>query len=445
MIRKELFILAHELGDISFYSTYKRIMKSQWKPYEELKIEQEKQLRQMIAFCYENVPYYRSLFKSLHLLPKNIATIEDLEKLPILTKDIIKKRWEEFTPFHLSSMNYQNRATGGSTGTPLSYRLSRQDRFLGGAIQYRGWGAGGYGLGDKMLILAGSSLGINSKSKINKKAHEIARNMVKLSSFDMNETEMLRYADILNHFQPKYIRGYASSLHFFATWLENNDISVPSPNAVFTTSEKLFPYMRETISRVFSSEVYDGYSLNDGGVSASECPEHTGLHIDTERSIMEVVDGDGLAVDSGEGQILATSLHNYAMPFIRYATGDETVITEDFCGCGRRSRLLEQIIGRSVDFLITPDGKYIHGWFFLYIFWEYCKGVKEYQVVQKTSKNIEIKMVIEDDFDEEQLDRIREIVAKRSPDWDIEFKHVDAIERTGAGKYKFIINEVSHV
>ena len=95
--------------------------------------------------------------------------------------------------------------------------------------------------------------------------------------------------------------------------------------------------------------------------------------------------------------------------------------------------------------LFTPDGKNIHGWFFLYIFWDYGKGIKEYQVVQETLKRIVIKIVPEEDFDESQLDRIRKVVAERSPGWDIEFKYVDMIERTGAGKYKFIINEVTHV
>ena len=200
--------------------------------------------------------------------------------------------------------------------------------------------------------------------------------------------------------------------------------------------------MREKISDVFGCEVYDGYGLNDGGVSAYECPEHAGLHIDTERSIMEVVDGEGHQIDRGDGQILATSLYNYAMPFIRYTTGDNGHIIDDVCGCGRGYPLLKGIMGRTTDVLFTPEGKNIHGWFFLYIFWDYGKGIKEYQVVQETLEKIVVKIVPEDDFDEKQLDRIREVVAERSPGWHIEFKYVDMIERSGAGKYKFIINKL---
>ncbi|KUG20127.1 capsular polysaccharide biosynthesis protein [hydrocarbon metagenome] len=444
MLRKGIFILAHQCGDPSFYSVYNKTVRNQWKPYDELKHDQEKQLKHLIGFAYEFVPYYRNLFQSLGVSPKDVRTIEDLEKLPILTKDIIKEHWEEFKPTNLSSIKHYQRATGGSTGTPLQYRLSKNDRFLGGALLYRGWGYGGFKLGNKMVILAGSSLDVGAKPSLVTKIHEISRSLKKLSSFDMGESEMREYAGVLKSFKPRFISGYASSLYFFARWLEENQVTVPSPVAVFATAEKLFPHMRKTIGEVFDCDVYDTYGLNDGGVTAFECPEHIGLHVDTERSIMEVVDGDGHQLECGEGRILATSLHNYAMPFIRYACDDEGGITDETCECGRGYPLLKEIVGRTTDVLVTPDGKNIHGWFFLYIFWDYGTGIKEYQVIQKTPERIVVNIVPEDGFDEKQLDRVRDIVSRRSPGWDLEFEYVDTIERTGAGKYKFVINEVCH-
>jgi phenylacetate-CoA ligase len=418
------------------------LVQNQWKSYEELKEEQEKQLRVMINFAYKNVPYYHKLFDDLELNPDDIKSVEDLEKLPILTKEIIKQNWGDFKPINLNKMKYYNDATGGSTGIPFKYRLYKFDRFLGGAMLYKGWGYGRYELGDKMVFLAGASLDVGTKSYLAKRAHEVARNIKKLSAFDMGEEEMKQYVNIINSFKPKLLRGYASSIYFFSKWIEENNIAIHQPSAVFTTAEKLYLNMREKIGDVFNCDVYDAYGLNDGGLGAYECSEHSGLHIDTERSIMEVVDKDGNQLENGEGEILATSLYNYAMPFIRYDTGDLGHIIEDVCGCGRWYKLLKELVGRSVDVLITPEGKNVHGWFFLYIFWEYCKGVKEYQVVQEKLNEIVIKIVPEEDFDEKQLDKIREIVRTRSEGWNIEFMFVDEIERTGAGKYKFIINEL---
>ena len=444
MILRILFILAHQIGDRKFYPTYKKLIQNQWKSYEELKEEQEKQLKVMINFAYKNVPYYHKLFNDLKLSPEDVKKVDDLEKLPILTKDIIKQNWEDFKPVNLNKMRYYNDATGGSTGTPFKYRLYKFDRFLGGAMLYKGWGYGGYELGDKMVFLAGASLDIGTKSYFAKRVHEVARNIKKLSSFDMGEKEMKEYVNIINSFKPEFLRGYASSIYFFAKWIEENNLKMHQPSAVFTTAEKLYPNMREKIGDIFNCDVYDAYGLNDGGIGAYECSEHSGLHIDTERSIMEVVDEDGNQLEKGEGEILATSLYNYAMPFIRYDTGDLGYIIDDVCSCGRGYKLLKELVGRSVDILITPEGKNVHGWFFLYIFWEYCKGVRGYQVVQEKIDRIVIYIVPEEDFDEKQLDKIREIIREKSEGWNIKFKFVDEIERTGAGKYKFIINEMGN-
>ncbi len=443
MLSKELFILAHQIGDRGFYPTYKKLLQSQWKPYSEQKKDQEKQLRHMISFAYENVPYYHKLFNKLNLTPSDINMVEDLEKLPILTKDTIKDNWEDFKPFNLETMKYYINSTGGSTGTPFRYRLSKYDRFLSGAMLYRGWGSAGYELGDRMVFLGGSSLDVGSKPFIIKKAHEISRNIRKLSSFDMDVGNMQKYADIINSFGPKYLRGYPSSINFFANYIKEYDVKILPLSGVFTTAEKLLPNARKNIEDTLDCDVYDGYGLNDGGVSAYECSEHNRLHIDMERSIMEVVDDTGTQMENGIGGILATSLHNYAMPFIRYDTGDMGHIANDCsCGCGRGSMVLREVIGRSVDILQTPEGKAVHGWFFLYIFWEYGEGIKEYQVVQEKLNRLVIKIVTEDGFNEKRLDIIRETIKRKSNKWNVEFKFVNKIERTKAGKYKFIISEL---
>jgi len=442
LFRKGLFIFAHQIGDPRFNSTYKKLVKNQWKSYPELKADQDSQLRTMIEYAYTNVPYYHRVFRELNIKPDDIKGISDLERLPILTKEIIKQNWDEFIPLNINKTRYYSQATGGSTGTPLKYRLDKFDRFLGGALMYRGWGYGGYKLGDKMVFLAGLSLNVGTK------AHEISRNIKKLSSYDMGEEDMRSYVKIINLLNPRFIRGQAYSIYFFSKWIKDNDLSIQNPLSVFTTAEMLYPHMREMIEDVFNCKVYDGYGLNDGGISAYECPEHSGLHIDTERSVMEVVNQDGHQMNDGEGQILATSLHNYAMPFIRYDTGDLGHIISENCNCGRGYRLLKRVTGRQLEMLMTPEGKYIHGFFFNHILKE-INGVKEFQVLQKTLNKIVIKIVPEDDFDDKLLDQInkqlvpiRELIGRKSEAWEVEFKIVEKIERTRGGKFRYVINEM---
>ena len=101
-----------------------------------------------------------------------------------------------------------------------------------------------------------------------------------------------------------------------------------------------------------------------------------------------------------------------------------------------------EIVGRTVDILITPEGTKVHGWFFLYIFWEHGEGIKEYQVVQQTINKIQINIVKEDAFKEEKLEIIKQVILSKSPNWKITFNFVNEIKGTGAGKYKFIINKI---
>ncbi len=440
--QKWAFIALHEVGCHGFYKTYKNLLKNQYKTYEELKKEQERKLQEIINFAYRNVPYYHSLFKTLQLHPSDIKNIENLEKLPIITKDIIKEHWEDFKPINLREIKYYNRATGGSTGRPFQYRLDKFNRFLSWALIYRGWGYAGYELGDPMIFFGGASLRIVNGQSISQKIQDVLRNIRRISSFDISEKNLNRYMMEINSFKPKYIYGYASSLYFLSNWIEKNwDKDVHSPIGIFTTAEKLYPYMRKKIENVFDTEVFDNYGLNDGGVSAYECKEHQGLHIDMERAVMEIADKEGHQIENGEGKIIATSLYNYSLPFIRYDTGDIGIITSEKCGCGRPYKLLKEIKGREQEMLITPEGKFIHGEYFTHIFWE-IPYVKEFQIVQEKIDKIVIKIVPDENFDEKYLNKIKEIIRMRSKSWNIEFKIVDKINRTKAGKYKFVINEV---
>lgn len=442
MIRKGIFILGHEIGDLSFYPNYRKIRKNQWRSSEELKRDQDKQLRALIAYVYDQVPYYRTLFNDLNLQPRDIQTTEDLEKLPILTKGIIKADWDGFIPANLARQRYGSRATGGSTGAPMQYRLSSYDRFLGVALLYRGWGYGGFDLGDRMAFLAGSSLDTGSRSFVENAVHEFTRNIRKLSSFDMADAEMRQYAEILNSFQPRFLRGYASSIYFFARWLRESDVPIPALDAVYTAAEKLLPVMRETIGEVFGCGVYDNYGLNDGGLSAYECSEHSGLHVDSERGVMEIVDQHNRQISEGEGEILATSLHNYAMPFIRYATGDAGTIVDEGCPCGRKYPLLKEILGRQQEMLVTPEGKHVYGGFITHIFWQF-PHVKEFQVVQKEVDTLIFNIVPEPGFEQKEMEEMRLFLDTQGKGWAVEFRLVDEIDRSRGGKYKYIINDVA--
>lgn len=437
------FIIYHLIFDPRFLSIYKKVHNSNNHSYQHKIEKQEKLLIKQIRNAYKNINYYKNLFDKNNIKPIDIQTIEDLEKIPVLTKDDIVKNLDDFKnrKKYIKFINYFEFPTGGTTGKPLRYKISRKDRILAMSLLYRGWSNAGYQLGDKMVLLGGASLGIHPKHKFWQKIQENFRNVKKLSAFDLDQENMRDYINIINEFKPKFIRGYPSAINDFCNFIDKNDFEIWSPKAIFTTSEVLYPTMRENIVRIFNCEVYDGYGLNDGGVTAFECSQHNGLHIDMDRAILEVIDEKGKRLENGVGRIIATDLYNNIFPFIRYDTGDIGEILTEKCSCGQETPRLIKIFGRSVDVLVTPEGKKIHGWLFLYIFWKYQKGIIKYQVIQKNLNDIEIQLVVGEDFDKNQISIIRKLIYERSPTWNVEFKIVEDIVSNYSGKRKFIINE----
>lgn len=440
MIRKLLFIGSHEMVAHGFMSEYNRVVENQWESRFMLQIKQDKALSRMIHFAVEEVPYYSRLFKSLNLTPDDIRTTSDLRLLPVLTKDIIRAQPGEFVPKSISHHKYVEQVSSGSTGTPFKFRMS--DYALTVALLYRGWGYGGYNLGDPMIILAGAALAVNPKQTIKKAVQEVSRNTTLLSSFDLKDNILKKYADIVIRKKPRFIRGYPSSIFLLSKYIQDHHINVPQLKGVFTTAEKLYPTQRKTIGEAFDCPVYDTYGIYDGGIGAYECSAHNGMHIDTERAVLEVIDEDGNPKENGEGRIICTTLQNFAMPLIRYDSSDLGIISDRKCTCGRESFLLTEVIGRSMDMLIAPDGTKVHG-ALLGLFLQESKGVLQYQIVQDTLQHLTVHIIPEPTFDSNAIQKgINDLAKARGLGWDISLELVDKIGKTSSGKYRLVISHI---
>ena len=443
MLHKNLFILAHTLKNKDFMKQYKFVKKNEFESYENLKRYQEEKLQRLIQFSYENVPYYHKLFKNLNIKPEDIQSIKDLQKLPILTKEIIRNNQSDFVPLNLKEQKYANRLTGGSTGHPLQYRNSNDDKSLGFAILYANWSYVGYELGDKVAVIAGSSLIPSTRSKLIDNIKAVIMNTKQFSSFDLNEEYMNNIVIALNKFKPEFLNGYASSIYLFAKHIKDKDLKINfNPNGVFTTAEVLFNFQRDLIEDVLNCKVFDQYGLNDGGLSAYECEMHKGLHSDMIRSIMEVTDEDGNQLETGkEGKILATSLHNYAMPFIRYDTGDLGILSNERCECGRETPLLEKIVGRTTDYLKFSNGAIIGTPILTLLFGRF--DLVQYQIVQKDPNTILLNIIKGKNYRDSDETTIQNTFYTHVGEINIIFNYVDRIETTKAGKWKFIVNEMN--
>ena len=325
---------------------------------EQLIAIQEAKLRKLVEHCYEHVPYYTKLFDRLGLKPEDIRTREDLQKLPILTKQIIRDNYQDLKSTDAPTSRLVKSSTGGSTGTPLQFYKDAQEWSGQKAATLRAWEWYGLHLGDKIFTLAGSSI-VKKKKKISAKNvyDQVIMRNYKHNSADVSDSCMQQHYDSLMALKPKAIRGYGSSLYIFARFIEKMSLPVCPVKVVLTTGEVLIPEYRRKLEEVFGAPVYDEYGAGDGGILSHECIQKAGLHIEETLCVIEITDKEGDPLPDGKtGYVITTDLENYVFPFLRYQVGDMAYIKPGECPCGRHSRRFGEVLGRAGRLVYNKQG-----------------------------------------------------------------------------------------
>jgi phenylacetate-CoA ligase len=419
---------------------------SQWWERSDLQEYQDMRLRRIINHAFENVPYYRELFRSLNLRPSDIRSTDDLEKLPVLTKSDIRQCPEKFIAQNIEKSSLIHDTTSGSSGHVFNFYLDKNTLSIMRAVGMRSWGFAGYRVGDKIVTLAGSALLAKNLSAYNRIRFRFSRNLP-LSSYHMDTNQLNEYLKQVVKFKPKYIRGYPSSIAILADFAHQSGANSIIPQGIMTTAETLTKNQRNIISLAFNCDVFDQFGCNDGGANACECSHHKGYHIAMERSVHEFLDDSGKPVKTGEnGHIVLTDLWNYAMPLIRYDAGDMGVPSDKSCSCGRGLPLIEKLSGRTIEQIKLPDGQQIPGLLITDVFehGEISRLVLDYQVVQEHVNKIVISIVttgnISTGLENEIIEHVRGHLGSTI---DIKIKYTDEIPRTEANKRKIVISKMT--
>jgi phenylacetate-CoA ligase len=238
------------------------------------------------------------------------------------------------------------------------------------------------------------------------------------------------------------LESYPSSAFALARFLESRNEHLPL-RAVMTTGEPLLSVEREVIEERFQTRAYDSYGQAERVAFSSECEEHNGHHIFPEYAITEVVDEAGEALPAGRfGELVGTGLHNYAMPLIRYACGDAAVLSDRSCPCGRTLPIIEGVVSRVGDLIVTPDGRTLPP---IMITWvvRWIDGVTQYQVRQESLDRFTLLVVTPEPITDEQRRRVSNHFEWRiAPGVRVTVERVDDIPGTGRGKKRLVISEV---
>jgi phenylacetate-CoA ligase len=403
---------------------------------------QADRLQNLLRYSYAHVPYVRTRMQEAGIGADEIRDKNDLVRLPLLRKADIRKHREalrsdvarKLAPF----------ATGGSTGEPLQFDLSRRRISSQVANRQRVYGWWGRSIGDRELAFWGSPIEVTRQDRLRNFRDRLLSTRL-LSAFEMDERTMTRYLDLIEGCRCKQIFGYPSAVYTLCLLArkQGRNLRRLGVKVVFVTSEVLFPYQRELISDTLNCPVANGYGGRDSGFIAHECPQG-GMHIMADSMIVEVVDPEGQPVPNGEpGEIIATDLYSHEVPFIRYATGDIGVLSDRRCACGRALPLLESIEGRSNDSIVTPDGRIMNALALVYPLRE-VPGVEQFRICQKRVDAIHVQIVRNQDFPpsgEEHITRAWTLLF-RSP-VDVTFEYLPALPRERSGKFRHVVSELA--
>jgi phenylacetate-CoA ligase len=432
-----------KIGDIITGQTISKkldfLKKSQWWDREKIKQYQEERLRMLIRHSFETVPYYRDLFNKLRLKPDEVKTYEDLKKLPILTKAVIKKEGiERFTSTGISKNKVRNCGSSGSTGEPLFYLDTKESYSMNLAANLRGWYWMDYRLGDKYVKLSQNVRKNSIKRLQDKMSHNLylATNPLIDSNFEHILKEIETY-------KPRFIRCYPDPLLFLARYKSKHPEFKYIPVAITTTGNTLFPDVRVEIENSFGCKIFDSYCC-EGNSTVFECPTHTCYHSTEEYGISEVIDIQGENITKGIGKLLSTDLWNFAHPFIRYDTQDLIEVDNIPCSCGRVHLRINKILGRDNEVLIIDSGRkfIVHNFtgFFQVDTHELNRSVDQFQVVKKKDGSILFKLVVNKQYTESVSTYIRSYWVKEFNN-KVNIEIYDHLPLSLSGKRRFIINE----
>ena len=432
-----LTILTDMLTGKNVNEYYKLYVRSQWFTEVEMQEIQLAKFLNLVNFCYHNVPFYRKHMKDNNIELNSIKSLDQVKLFPIINKEIIKERYAEFTPDNIKKLkNIKVSQTGGTTGNVLFKRTDANTRSSTWAAFKRFSDWMDLKPHDKSLILMGGHVLRNGRlDKLKLLVNNYLTNSTSFSPYDTSQSNINSIIDSLKINNYALIRSYSQFLFYLSKIIEARGLSF-NLKAITTTAEPLMPNQRDLFRKVFNAPTFDQYGTGEIGGIAFECDHHLGLHITEERVLVE---------SNADNELIITDLDNYAMPYIRYWNADQAIISEQECSCGRKSRLLKKIMGRTCDYIIGINGEFLHWAYFWHLFFDSQiaekRNLQRFQVIQSSKNELRIRLVCEKMIEAEEnliIDNIRNHVGQ----FIITFSYENSIENSPSGKYRPVINKI---
>lgn len=397
MIYKLIFKLGQHLRNPSMEECSLFLKESESWSLEALEDYQLKKLKEILRFAYAYSPFYRNYFEVHNFSISQIKKIDDIRKVPIVTKRLLLDNTLEIQATYKFKKLFKA-STSGSTGEGLEFSRNEEADSFNRAVIFRGYSWYRVYPWDRNAYLWGFNFSLLEKGKT--KCLDFLQNRFRIFSYE--EKSFAHFVQKLR--SAKYFHGYSSMLFQTAKLINERGLVLPkSLKMIKGTSEKIFDSYQEEVKKAFGLKIISEYGATESGIIAFECPEGN-MHLNMEGVIVEEVDNE----------IIVTNLQMKSFPVIRYALGDYIQLAprDEVCSCGRKHRILKEVIGRIGQNVYGIEGVY-PSLYFYYIFKNIAKNsdlLLNYQVVQVRKGELEFR--IEQSINEEEIRILRKEIEK---------------------------------
>lgn len=391
--------------------------------------EEEYQQKRMLKYCRKAYPDFYKFY--------NLKGNEKLEEYPILSKQDMRAHPEIFRSRYHSWISCHSATTGGSTGTPFGFEISANhdpvhQEFL--------WRLMGYKEGDRILCITGSSVPEKYVDQnifyYNLSKTQLPYGGYALSCLYLTEETAKYYVEYMEKIRPDFMRGYPSVIYRLAQYIDEHQIKLGfSFLGIELTSESVFEYQIEYIEKVFQTKVFLQYGHTEAAIFAYSYDESHKYRCSPLYGHVEILDQNGKHVKVGEtGEVVVTSYSNFAMPFLRYRTGD----LAEYGGTKGAVVTLNQVWGRTQDVVYKENGEKIFLTAIIFgLHYKAFSNIKKWKIIQEEYGRVVFRIVKGAYYTKKDEDEIRDnfrihagILTK--------FEYVDDLELTRRGKSVFL-------
>lgn len=339
-------------------------------------------------------------------------------------------------------------ATGGSTGEPTRFYVTRESYEWRNAVSDRGYSWAGAEEGRKSYYVWGAPVKpLSHLNKFKVAIHHAIQRREYFNSFIFNDERKMACCREISRFCPSSLVGYAGNLVDLALFVRSHSgVLTWKARSLVIGAEGLQPGQRELLQETLADEVFMSYGSREFMLIGMECSQHKGYHVTSDNLFVEVVDEQGQPMAPGQtGRILVTDLHNDANPFIRYEIGDLGVWATEPCACGLPFPLLARVEGRIQEYLVTADGSRLTALFIPHLMKEFV-WVLGYQIEQEKPGVVRVNVLTDQEpAASDAVNLATALQAKLGEGSHVDVVRVRALKKSASGKCPIVVSSLGKV